>query len=195
MTASGRDPERAEELDEGEPHRPVLRVDADRRSRSGVRLGSRLDRRPLEGGERVVAAPTLTSPQRISASTMSAVKSRRPRLRTRGGRVIGRVMGFAMEPGRGHNVEPGRLRNRSEPGQVPPRPIGVQSTSACAPAARSDAASSVAFSTSANSSPGWSGVTRKRCSWASHAPSCPAAMSPLTVRTTRSVTPLRLSRP
>src|ERR1039458_9519685 len=42
----------------------------------------------------------------------------------------------------------------------------------------------MARSTSANSSPGCSGVTKKRCSWESVGPSCEGSMSPWTVRTT-----------
>ena len=77
-----RDSERAEELDEGEPHRPVLRVDADRRSGSGVRLGSCLDRRPLEGCERVVARADLDEPAANLGPGDVSGESRRPRVRT-----------------------------------------------------------------------------------------------------------------
>src|SRR5918912_1844559 len=73
----------------------------------------------------------------------------------------------------------------ASPSRSRPRPIGVQSTSACAPAARSDVASSIALSIFEYSSPGWAGVMRKRCSCASHGPSSAGAISPLTVRISR----------
>jgi hypothetical protein len=60
--AAGGDAEALEALDDLQPHRPALRVDADRRAGAGVRRGRGLERRRLERRQVVVARAHLDDP-------------------------------------------------------------------------------------------------------------------------------------
>ena len=141
------DAERAEPLDEREPHRPVLGVHAERRARPPVRGGARLERPRLERRHDVVARAELDHPapdpvaghvageplrepvgrlgaQRVVRAVVRvAVQSRSPRRRAARSRP--RRARVRRGRARGRSASSRRVRARPPPrASAPPRPRG-----------------------------------------------------------------------
>ena len=108
-----------EMLDEAEAHRPVLGVDADRRAGAAVGLGGGREDRPLERLQAVVARAHL---DRARADARARDVGREP-LRQRGRalapqRVVGAVVGVAVDARARDDVQAGRLRDRPQPFRI-----------------------------------------------------------------------------